>query len=314
MYKSYVISYKYTDFDWENSAGFGVFPSQFCCSLIAAFVLANRLWPWRSRLMKQIALFVFVLCFGPVALADQTDFLPRANVYVIGEIHDNVYHHVRQAELTAAIMPKALVFEMLSAEDAQAIDPEKRRDVNALHALNWWERGADVGAHYAPILLAAPEAQVFGAHVRRERARAAIQQGAASYFGVQSEIFGLSEPLGHEEQAAREAHQLAAHCDALPSEILPLMVDIQRLRDAELARATAQALAKTDGPVVVITGNGHARKDWGMPVYLTKATADLLVYSIGQGETGLMPEGVFDEVTYSPAASRDDPCAAFSKD
>ena len=161
---------------------------------------------------------------------------------------------------------------------------------------------------------AAPEAQVFGAHVSRERARAAMQQGVASYFGVQSEIYGLSEPLGHEEQAAREAHQLAAHCDALPSEILPMMVDIQRLRDAELARATAQALAKTDGPVVVITGNGHARKDWGMPVHLTKARADLLVYSIGQGETGLMPEGVFDEVTYSPAASRDDPCAAFSKD
>jgi uncharacterized iron-regulated protein len=264
--------------------------------------------------MKQIALFVFILCFGPVALADQTDFLPKANVYVIGEIHDNMDHHMRQAELTAAIMPKALVFEMLSAEDAQAIGPEKRRDVNALQALNWWERGSDVGTHYAPILLAAPEALVFGAHVSRERARTAMLQGAASYFGVQSEIYGLSASLGDEEQAAREAYQLAAHCDALPAEILPIMVDVQRLRDAELARATAQALTKTDGPVVVITGNGHARKDWGMSVYLTKARADLLVYSIGQGETGLMPEGVFDEVRYSPAASRDDPCAAFSKD
>ena len=264
--------------------------------------------------MKQIALFVFILCFGPVALADQTDFLPRANVYVIGEIHDNMDHHVRQAELTAAIMPTALVFEMLSAEDAQAIDPEKRRDVSALQALNWWERGADVGTHYVPILLAAAEAQVFGAHVSRERARAAMQQGAASYFGVQSEIYGLSEPLGHEEQAAREAYQLAAHCDALPAEMLPKMVDVQRLRDAELARATALALAKTYGPVVVITGNGHARKDWGMPVYLNKARADLLVYSMGQGEKGLLLDGVFDEVSFSPVTLRDDPCAAFSKD
>ena len=40
---------------------------------------------------------------------------------------------------------------------------------------------------------------------------------------------------GDSEQAAREAEQMAAHCDALPEDILPGFVEAQRLRDAALA-------------------------------------------------------------------------------
>jgi uncharacterized iron-regulated protein len=249
-----------------------------------------------------------------IASAGFAQSLPQADVYILGETHDNAAHHAKQADWVSDLSPKALVFEMLPAEAAANIAPELRKDEAALAALDWWGNASPDGVLYAPILLAAPEAKVYGAHINRETTRAAMGVGIAAHFGTEAEAYGLAKPLPEAEQTAREAMQLAAHCDALPAEMLPVMVDVQRLRDAGLARATAQALAETGGPVAVITGNGHARKDWGMPVYLIKAHSDVVVYSIGQGEDETAPEGEFDHITYSPAAEREDPCAAFAKD
>jgi len=105
--------------------------------------------------------------------------------------------------------------------------------------------------------------------------------------------------------------QRAAHCDALPEEILPGMVAVQRLRDAVLARAVVQAVEATGGPVAMITGNGHARIDWGVPSYLARVAPDLEVWTLGQTEEAQALDGGFDEVVSAPAVDRPDPCAAF---
>lgn len=97
-----------------------------------------------------------------------------------------------------------------------------------------------------------------------------------------SDRFGFSEALPDEEQTLREQEMQDGHCGALPPEMLPWFVDQKRFCDAVFARATLNALDVTGGPIVVITGNGHARTDWGMPVYLTAAARDVAVLSIGQ--------------------------------
>ncbi len=66
-----------------------------------------------------------------------------------------------------------------------------------------------------------------------------MREGAAAVFGAAAARFGLDAPLPEDEQAAREAEQAEAHCGALPAEMLPGMVEAQRLRDAALARAVA---------------------------------------------------------------------------
>jgi uncharacterized iron-regulated protein len=93
--------------------------------------------------------------------------------------------------------------------------------------------------------------------------------------------------------------------------MLPGMVEVQRLRDAVLARAVVQAVEETGGPVAVITGNGHARRDRGVPAYLGRIAPDLEVFVLGQTEDGAPLEGGFDEVVSAPAVDRPDPCAAF---
>ncbi|WP_425100302.1 ChaN family lipoprotein [Tropicibacter sp. S64] len=235
------------------------------------------------------------------------------DVIFLGEQHDNPAHHQRQAEWVERIGPTALVFEMLTDVQADQVTPSVRRDMAKLEATLDWEAGGwpDFDWYY-PIFAAAPAAAVYGANVPREVARDVMGSALAEVFGPDAVTYGLTEDLPEDEQEQREALQLAAHCDALPAEMLPVMVQIQRLRDASLARAALRAYRETGGPVVVITGNGHARTDWGAPFLLHRAAPDLVIAALGQSEIGSgPPEGLFDVIAWSEPVQRDDPCEAF---
>ena len=237
------------------------------------------------------------------------------DIYLLGEVHDNARHHATQAEWVAGIAPRAVVFEMLTPAQAGRITAALIDDPAALaEALEWEDSGWPAFALYHPIFLAAGGARFHGAGVPRDAARAAVRAGIVESFGAgDARRFGLDRPLPEAERDARLAHQAAAHCNALPEEMLPMMVDIQRLRDAELARAALAARDETGGPVVVITGNGHARRDWGVPVYLAAADPGLRVFALGQSEDGAIA-GRFDVTRDAPRVARPDPCAAFAKD
>ena len=251
------------------------------------------------------------LMFAPTALVAGGVFV-GADVVFLGELHDNPAHHLRQAEYVAELAPTALVFEMLTQAQADLVTPELVADEAALEAtLGWNASGWPDFSMYYPIFAAAPEAAYFGAAVPRDVARAAMAEGMASAFRGDADAYGLTAVLPEEQQAEREALQLAAHCDAMPEEMLPIMVDIQRLRDAELAYSAVQAFEAHGGPVVVITGNGHARMDWGAPVYLMAAAPELRVAALGQGEEDVPPSGLFDVIESASEVDRGDPCAAF---
>ncbi len=239
---------------------------------------------------------------------------PRsADVVFLGELHDNPEHHARQAAWVAQIAPETLVFEMLTGEQAARVTPENRADAEVLgETLGWEASGWPDFAMYYPIFAAAPEARIAGAAVPREALQAAVRQdpGTAGDPAI-SAAFGLDEPLSDAEQTAREALQAAAHCDALPEDMLPGMVNVQRLRDATLAARALDAFRERGGPVVVITGNGHARADWGAPALLKRAAPDLAVFALGQGENGDPPGGDFDQVADAGPVDRGDPCDAF---
>ena len=248
---------------------------------------------------------------GPLSvetLAQVTD----APVVIIGEVHDNPAHHDVQAALVAHIQPRAIVFEMLTGMQADAVTPQTRADEESLgEALDWAGSGWPDFSFYYPIFAAAPAAAIYGAAVPRDAARDAMQTGIAQSFGDQAAAFGLTTPLPPAEQEAQEALQQVAHCNAMPPEMLPVMVELQRLRDAVLARETLRALDATGGPVVVITGNGHARRDGGVPAYIATARPDLEIVSIGQQEDGSGAPGGFDILLSSPVVERPDPCDAF---
>jgi uncharacterized iron-regulated protein len=267
--------------------------------------------------ISAVAMVLFGASLPPLAYGQTVDFtaLPEAQIVILGEIHDNKSHHDNQALAIASIAPKALVFEMLDpaqAEAALGIDPTDGPALEA--ALGWKDSGWPDFALYHPLFTAAPQARLYGAALPRDQVRRAFADGAATVFGDEAGRYGLLEPLSPEEQAAREADQQAAHCNALPAEMLPGMVAAQRLRDAAFARTALQALTETGGPVVVITGSGHADKLRGIPVALAAAAPQVSVLSVGQIEgDGDVLAGTFDLWLRSKATPRGDPCAAFAQ-
>ena len=247
---------------------------------------------------------------------DALSALPPADVIFLGEVHDNPRHHAGQARAIAAIGPRAVVFEMLTPGQASRITPDLLADGAALgRVLGWEEAGWPDFAIYFPIFRALGEARIYGAARPRPEARMAFKEGAAAVFGSGAARFGLDRPLPEDELSARIDEQYEAHCRAMPREMMGGMVEAQRLRDGALAEAALRAWRETGGPVVVITGNGHARRDWGAPALLEKAAPELSVISVGfleEGE-GAASEGgedpPFDFWVITPAAERPDPCA-----
>ncbi len=245
---------------------------------------------------------------GPEGL----DALPPADVVILGEVHDNPGHHLNQARAVTAMAARALVFEMIGPEAALRAVPDLRGHPAALGAALEWEAGGwPHFSYYYRIFAAAPGAAIFGGALPQDAVRDAVSDGAARVMGPGAALFGLDRPLDPAEQAAREALQDEAHCGALPGTMLAGMVEAQRLRDAALARAVVAAMAETGGPVAVITGNGHARKDWGVPALLARALPGATILSVGQLEAAPDVAPPHDFWLITAPAERADPCAGF---
>jgi len=264
--------------------------------------------------MKTVLITLPFLCaplwaaeIDPKALADL-----RADIVILGEVHDNPAHHAHQAAAVAALAPQAVVFEMLTPDQAARVTPDLRADPVALgKALEWETSGWPDFALYAPIFAAAPQARVVGAALPREQLRHAVADGAASVFGARAQDYGLDQPLAPADQAARLDEQRIAHCNALPEDLLPGMVQAQRLRDAAFADAAIAALRDSGGPVVIITGSGHARVDHGVPAMIRRAAPGVSVVSVGQLERPVTDDPPpFDHWIITDPAERPDPCAA----
>ncbi|TRD22304.1 ChaN family lipoprotein [Palleronia caenipelagi] len=237
--------------------------------------------------------------------------LPEADIYVLGEEHDAPAHHDNQAAWVRDLGPTAVVFEMVPP-DLGAVATERQGDPAAElgKALRWEERGWPDFATYDPIFKAAAGARIYGAELDGDSLNAAMTNGAATVADEPS-LFGLDEPLPSDQLDARKELQDAAHCGLLPKDLLSGMVEAQRLRDAALAGTALSAFAETGGPVVVITGSGHARSDWGVPALIRRAAPDLAVISVGQS-TAPNPDAPTDIVviTDPPESRQGDPCNA----
>ncbi|MCF6314938.1 MAG: ChaN family lipoprotein [Marinosulfonomonas sp.] len=238
--------------------------------------------------------------------------LPIADVVILGEIHDNAQHHIGQADAILAIRPTAVVFEMLTPTQAAKITPQLLKDQGALAAaLDWDASGWPDFALYYPVFEALGAAKVYGAARSRDEVRRAFGDGAAAVFGPKAAMFGLDQPLPTAQLEQRMQEQFEAHCDAMPLEMMGGMVEAQRFRDAAFGAVVMQAFEEVGGPVVLITGNGHARMDWGVPAMLAIGAPDLSVLVVGFIEAPAQAEQPFDLWLVTEPAIRKDPCLAF---
>lgn len=162
--------------------------------------------------------------------------------------------------------------------------------------------GRSAGWHwpfYRPYLRLALQHRlpIVAANVSRAEARRVIQ------LGLGATGFDAAVPADISLAQARAIED--SHCGAIDSALAARLANAQVARDQFMAR---QILAHAGRGVVLLAGNGHVRRDIGVPRWLP---ADLRgrSHAVGYLEAGDDSAAAYDEVVSFTAQARSDPCA-----
>jgi uncharacterized iron-regulated protein len=174
-------------------------------------------------------------------------------------------------------------------------------------------------SHYRPFLQLAVDYDlpIVAANLSRADAMKISAQGWSAVFAAPEQAALGLERLPTAFVAAHEQAVARGHCNLLPADALPPMARAQIARDIVLASSLRPYLGRG---VVLLTGNGHARKDIGVPYWLSAdERRDLLsigLLEIGsdgsQGTAEALRER-YDAVVETAAADRADPCEALRR-
>jgi uncharacterized iron-regulated protein len=255
--------------------------------------------------------------------------LAQARYVLLGEVHDNPEHHRIQARIVGALAARgrrpSVVFEMISRDRAEALaralrDPEV--DAESLRqTLEWDTSGWPAWPLYAPVFEAALQWRLpLAAGDLSSADRDALRRAGAR--GLPPEAvarLALSSPLPAPQREALSRAIREGHCDLLPEDAVTAMVELQRARDAELARSLVGA-ATRDG-AILIAGAGHVRRDAGVPHWLARfdpgagvaALALLEAEADDSDPSRALAEHYgepipFDQLWFTAPAPREDPC------
>lgn len=233
---------------------------------------------------------------------------------LLGEVHDNPIGLARrtaalQRAVDAGWRPVVLM-EQFDTDRQAALDDARARAPDDVDA--WIAAAGGSGWHwpsYRGVLLVARQAglRVQAANLSRQETRRLVREPYDAVFGAaRAAALRLDRPPPADWQAGQEDEVRRGHCNALPPAMLPGMARAQFARDAVMAEALRTA---GEGGAVLLAGNGHVRRDLGVPRWWTDAGAVLAVGYV-EPDDG-MPGEAYDArvVTAPPRDGRGDPCA-----
>ncbi len=277
---------------------------------------------------------------------------PDRPFVLLGEVHDNAEHHRLRAQgLVAAVSAwqhsegdgcVTVAFEPLARKRDAALR-------QALHDLGlggdggcagppraargWSEIELEAAAEriaqaagldrrgwgwplHRPLVMACLQsgARIVGANLEPEVARDIARRGEAALPEDIRQALGADTGWGPVEQRAAEGDIDQGHCGLLPPQRWPAMALAQRARDAAMALSLLKARDGGARRVLLVAGNGHVRRDLGVPRYLTALGARARdIQSVGYLEANApsaeWPSARrFDQVIYTAPSPRPDPC------
>jgi uncharacterized iron-regulated protein len=255
----------------------------------------------------------------------------RADLLLVGEVHDNPDHHRLQLELLEAVVRAgrrpAVALEQFDREHQAALDRARAvrpRDAGEVADAAQFDRRGWQWPFYEPLVALAlrEDLPLVAANLSRRDAFAVVERGYVALGDGAAEQLGLAQPPAAAQLAAIEAAIREGHCGKLPERIVPGMAAAQRARDAVMAYAL---LARSSSGAVLIAGNGHVRRDLGVPVSLAARAPERRVLAVGVVEVAadtvraddyLAPAAgdapQFDFALFTPRVTRPDPCAGFA--
>lgn len=251
---------------------------------------------------------------------------------LLGEQHDNPYHHLLQARviqlLLASGVRPTVAFEMFATDRAGAIKDCQTPPTCSVdefrYAVEWDSSGWPAWELYQPIFKT-----VIGAHlpiVAADIPASAMKLMVSSgtdRAAERAEWIGyleLERAMNPKERQELTQEISKSHCDLLEADVIPGMVRGQRARDAHLAKMLEQAAAGNESAVVLIAGFGHTRLDRGVPTYFVDPTARQSTLSIAFVEAKdkypspreyarrFDEDLPFDILWFTERVEREDPC------
>jgi uncharacterized iron-regulated protein len=263
---------------------------------------------------------------APVAIDPNPAALVEAmqghRVVLLGEVHDNAAQHdLRAAALRQLIVAgarPAIAFEQFDRDrqgDIERARRERPRDADYLIAQakgagDWnWEA-------YRPFVALALEYDlpIIAANLSRRDAMRVAADGWPSMFDAAARGELKLDALPANFQRSHEDAIAVGHCNLLPPEALPAQARAQIARDIVMARSITPY---ADRGAILLAGNGHVRRDIGVPFWLP-ANAARAAISIGvleSNDDGSVPESAedFDAYVITKPAGRADPCKGLAQ-
>lgn len=233
------------------------------------------------------------------------DAVLPAPLLLVGEQHDASEHQSLQRDLVQGLARRqqlgALVLEMAEqGRSTQGLDKDAD-EARVRDALGWAEQSGWPWAVYGPVVMAAVHSgvPVIGGNLPRARMRDAMANS-----GLDGSV--SADVLQRQRDTIRDSH-----CGLLPESQIAPMTRIQLARDRTLAQAAVQALipGKT---VLLVAGNGHVRRDLGVPLHLPEGIeAKVVMAQAGEARDTLPPPA--DAVWPTPALPPRDHCEEFKQ-
>ncbi len=286
-------------------------------------IRCRKLLTYGARHLAAACMAAMLLaCAAPAPPQPWESHLAGDAIVLLGEVHDNAAQHRLRLELLrrafAAGWRPAIAMEQFDVERQADIERARReRPRDAGHVIdqatvrparpsagwNW-----DFYRPYVDLALAY-DVPLLAANLSNADTRRIVRDGFTAAFAAERvSSLGLDRAIASDWQQAQEREIDRGHCGALPATLWPRMAQAQFARDAVMAD-----LLRRHGErgIVLLAGNGHVRRDLGVPRWLGDQASRL--FSVGLLERGdaHTPADAFDATLRTEAAKRSDPCAGF---
>lgn len=259
---------------------------------------------WRHWLVASLAALLTACGTLPAANADLQGLLPTP-LLLVGELHDAPEHQALQRDAVRQLAARgelaALVMEMVEQgrqTTGLAADASEARVREALD----WSAARNAGGWpwdvYGPVVMAAVRAGVPVAGGNLPRAQMRTVMGEAALDDTLP-----AAALQQQRDAIREGH-----CQLLPESQVAPMTRIQLARDRAMAQ-TALAAMQPGRTVLLVAGNGHVRKDLGVPRHLPAGQAHRVVVALSDDAAAALDAAQADRIWLTAARKPQDHCA-----
>jgi uncharacterized iron-regulated protein len=274
------------------------------------------------RLAAPVLAVACVACTTTAPGSDWSERLQGSAVVMLGEVHDNAEQHRLRLETLrrafAAGWRPVIAMEQFDRERQKDIDRARREapnDVGHLIELAATPGNGPNGGwnwdFYRPVVALALQYNVplIAANLSNADTTRIVRAGYPAVFDEASiAMLGLGQPVAADLQQAQEREIDAGHCHALPPSVWPRMARAQLARDAVMAAVLRQ---HASSGVVLLAGNGHVRRDIGVPRWLGIEGDRVFAVGYLERDDASIAATAFDAVVRTAAAARADPCVEF---